>query len=158
MKLSGDKFGKYRCFAFSSRKGVKARNAPLPAGEDVLGGDDGNRELSQHDPQNYHWHFIMILSRMFLPHNYDYYLNLPQDHYSAFGDQCLVFDLEKCWEGVQYGLFWTVADTMLIMIMIIFTRTLRRFWVEVCRLVMGDTSASRGRFVVSPLNALQCTA
>ena len=83
-----------------SRKGVKARKAPLPAGEDVVGGDDGNRELSQqHDPQNYHWHFIMILSRIFLPHNYDYYLNL--HHNNAFGDQCLVFDLEKRWEGVQ---------------------------------------------------------
>ena len=51
--------------------------------------------------------------------------------------------------------FRVVADIMLIMIMIIFPRTLRRFWVEVCWLVMGDTSASRGRFVVSPLNALQ---
>ena len=54
-------------------------------------------------------------------------------------------------------LLWTfrvVADIMLIMILIIFTRTLRRFWVEVCWLVMGDTSASGGRFVVSPLNAV----
>ena len=54
-------------------------------------------------------------------------------------------------------LLWTfrvVADIMLIMIMIILRRTLRRFWVEACWLVMGDTSASGGRFVVSPLNAV----
>lgn len=46
---------------------------------------------------------------------------------------------------------------MLIMIMIIFPKALKRFWVEVCRLVMGDTSASGGRFVVSPVNTqLHC--